>query len=130
MDASQSGCSTPCGKEASTRAMNNSARARKLANSLDRVSVMARRSRAVVGVDGHVVVAEIAGPHGFGGWASAQPHPHGDFALLHHTLAVFFAVAGIASPTRCHMHIVQMQLDTRLVQIVNAGIADSCQNAA
>jgi hypothetical protein len=55
---------------------------------------------------------------------------HGDLALLHHALAVFLAVGGVAATLRGHVHVVQVQVDQALVQVVDAGIAHGGQDAA
>jgi hypothetical protein len=62
------------------------------------------------------------------GRAARQLHAHRDFALLHHALAVFFLVVGIAAAVLGHPHVVQVQLGH--VEIVHAGIADRGQDAA
>src|ERR1035441_7192177 len=54
-------------------------------------------SGAVVGVDLHVVVAEIAGPHSGLVRAAVQADAQGDLALLHDALAVFLAIGGTAA---------------------------------
>ena len=46
-------------------------------------------------------------------------HAYGDFGLLHHALAVFFAVAGVAAALGDDVDIIQIQLDFGLVQIGN-----------
>ena len=48
--------------------------------------------RPIVGVDGDVVVAQVASPHGVLRVTPAQQHAHGNFALLHDALAVGFLV--------------------------------------
>ena len=75
-------------------------------------------------------MAEIAGPHRLAGLATAQVDAHGDFALLHDALAVFFAVGRVAPALGDHVHIVQVQLDAVLVQVGNARVAHGGQDAA
>src|SRR3990167_10706335 len=89
-----------------------------------------RRSAAIVGVDRHIVVRQVAGPHRGRGGATGQTHPDGDLGLLHHALAIGLLVLGTAATLGDHVHVVQMQLDQALVQVVDAGIAHGRQNAA
>src|SRR5262245_44565294 len=71
-------------------------------------------SAAVVRVDLHVLVAEIAGPHRGGRIATVQVDTHGDLALRHHALAVFLAVVGMPPAFAGDMHVVEEQVDRRL----------------
>ena len=75
-------------------------------------------------------MTQIAGPYRLCGIATTQHHAHHDLLLLHHALAVFFLVGRIAAAVDHHMHIVQVQIDLGLIQIGNAGIAHSGQDAA
>ena len=75
-------------------------------------------------------MAEITGPHRVHSVAPAQQHTHGDFALLHHTLAVFLAVGGVAPALHGHMHVVQVEVDPCLVQVSDTRIAHRRQDAA
>ncbi len=72
-------------------------------------------SRTVIGVDAHVVEAEVAGPDGLGGRAPAQADADGDLALAHDARALGFGVAGVAAAARNHVHVVEVQLDPVLV---------------
>ena len=88
------------------------------------------RLRTVVGVDADVVVRQVAGPHGGAGRAAVQVDAHGDLALLHHALAVLFAVVRMAAALRRDVHVVEEEVDQALVEVVDAGIADRREDAA
>src|SRR5690554_7815289 len=53
---------------------------------------MADGSGAVFGIDGHIVVGEVAGPHGFVDIAPLQINGDGNFFLVHHCLAAGFGI--------------------------------------
>ncbi len=56
--------------------------------------------------------------------AAAQLQTHDDFRLLHHALAVFLAIRGMAAAIAHDVHIVQMHLNTLGLQTVNARVTD------
>ena len=74
-------------------------------------------------------MAQVARPHRVAGRAAAQVDAHGDLALLHHALAVFFAVRRVAAAVDGHVHVVQVQVDPGLIQVFNARITHGRQNA-
>ena len=59
-----------------------------------------------------------------------QVDAHRDFALLHHALPVLLAVVRVAAAFARHVHVVQVQVDQVLLEVVDAGIADRRQDAA
>ena len=60
----------------------------------------------------------------------AQDHAHRDLALLHDALAILFTVQGIATALHRHMHLIQVKVNATLIQIINASVPHSGQNAA
>ncbi len=74
-------------------------------------------------------MTQITGPHGVSRLTPPQGHAHGDLALLHYPLTVFFTVLRVPAALDCHMNVVQLQVNAALVQVFNAGITNSRQNA-
>ena len=74
-------------------------------------------------------MAKVTRPHRLRGRATAQIHAHGDFLLLHHALAVGLLVRRVAAAIDHHVHIVQVQIDLGLVQIVDTGVTHGRQDA-
>ncbi len=62
--------------------------------------------------------------------AAVQVDAHRDLSLLHHTLAVFFAVARQAAALLNHMHVIEEEIDQALIEIVDAGVTHRGQDAA
>src|SRR3989338_10814480 len=131
MEADQSGAVRGCGSTDSMRAMSCSARNIRCSNFSFILAPSAypqsassyqikSKSRAVVRVDGHVLVAQVASPHRILRIATAQQHAHGDLALLHHALAILLVVLGVAPALRGHVHIVEVEIDAGLIEVVNA----------
>ena len=78
-------------------------------------------------------MAQVTSPHGVAGLASAQQHAHGDLALAHHALAVFFAVAGVAAALGDDVDIIRKnceRLRTLVDQILNLKSAEEGEHAA
>ena len=86
--------------------------------------------RPVVGVDRHVVVREVARPHGGGCLAAAEIDAHGDLVLLHHALAVLLAVTRRASAVVDHQHVVEPERHARRIGIRRRRVADRADDAA
>ena len=59
-----------------------------------------------------------------------QQYANGNLALLHDALTVLLPVRRISATPNCHMNVVEVQINTSLVQIVDARVADGRQNAA
>src|SRR5690554_7261304 len=55
-------------------------------------TAMADGSGAVFSIDGHIVVGEVAGPHGFVDIAPLQVNGDSNFFLVHHCLAAGYAI--------------------------------------
>jgi hypothetical protein len=87
------------------------------------------RLAAVVGVDADVIVRQIAGPDCRLRRAAAQVDTDRYLGLLHHLLALRFAVSGVPTTAHDDMHIVEKQVDQALVQIGDAGVAHRRQDA-
>jgi hypothetical protein len=64
---------------------------------------------------------------------AASPRPsddaHRDLGLLHHALAVLFAIGRVAAAGARHVHVVQPHVDALHVQVVDARVADRRQDA-
>src|SRR4051812_20915164 len=116
MASPHTGAESGCGRMASMRSSNCVAR------SISRSNFSDMGLRAVVGVDAHVLVAEIAGPHGVARVAAAEVDAHRDLGLLHHALAVFFTIGRVAPARRRDVHVIEPQADSRLVEIVDARV--------
>src|SRR4030095_11047496 len=119
----QSGSGANGGSSASTRSSTPSARAISAARS----SLMLR---AVVGIDGDVLVRKVARPHSGRRLAATEIHADADFVLLHDALAVLFAIAGGAAAAVDHQHVVEPDRTARGLRVRRGGIADRAHDAA
>src|ERR1700750_3303469 len=96
----------------------------------DAASTGSRTSRPVVGVDADVVGAEVARPDRRRSAAAGEVDAHGDLALLHHPLAVLLAVARPPAAALDDVDVVEEEVDARLLEIDDAGVADGGEDAA
>ena len=75
-------------------------------------------------------MAEVTGPDGVGRVTAPQQYANGNLALLHDALTVLLTVRRISATPNGHMNVVEVKINTSLVQIVDARVADGRQNAA
>ena len=75
-------------------------------------------------------MAKITCPNGIGGLPTTQPNPDQDFCLLHHTLPVFLAIGWVPTTIFGHVHIIQKQINARLVKVINTRITHGGEDAA
>src|SRR5664279_703447 len=90
----------------------------------------AMASRPVVGVDLHVVDAQVAGPDRGLARTTMQRDAHRDLALLHDALAVFLAVRGAPPAAFDDVNGVEKEIDPGLVEVFDARVAHGGEDAA
>ena len=62
--------------------------------------------------------------------AAVQVHAHRDLGLLHHARAVFLAVLAPTAAAMDDVHLVEEEVDQRLVEVGDAGVAHRREDAA
>ena len=89
-----------------------------------------RRSGAIFGVDGDVVVREVARPDGRARVAATEIDTNRDLRLLHHALAGFFGVRRCASAALDDEHVIEPERNGGRIQIARTVIADRAHDPA
>src|SRR5438067_4367381 len=119
----QSGSAAVGGNSASTRSSTRSARAISW-------SISPPISGAVIGVDRHVIVREIARPHGGARAAATEIDAYGDLGFFHDPLSVFFTIRCRPSAPCDDMQIIQPEGNARRIEIRDARVADRGYDAS
>src|SRR5258708_12400379 len=89
---------------------------------------MVAPSAAVIGVDLHVVVREIARPHHARLDAAPERDAQGDFRGLHRAPALLLGVGGGAGAVLGHQDVAEVEADPAYVQILNAAVAAGAED--
>ncbi len=111
----QLGSATGGGSMASTRSSTASARAISALKSLLTL-------RTVIGVDRDVIVREVARPDRGRGVAAAECDANADLVLLHHALAIFFAITRGTAAVVNDQHVVEPERNAGAGSVSGAAV--------